>query len=252
MMNDDQLLRYNRHILLPEVDIDGQEAILQARVLIIGLGGLGCPAALYLGAAGVGHLVLNDFDTVELSNLQRQVAHGTADIGQNKAASAAASVAALNPDCQVTILTEKLSSDQLQTQVEAATVVLDCSDNFDTRFLVNRLCVAAQTPLVSGAAIRFDGQLLVVEPGKDSAPCYQCLYQPEAADESAQLSCSQSGVLSPLVGMIGSMQALETLKLLSAAGRPASGKLLVIDGLTMEVRTLGLKRNPQCPVCGAQ
>jgi len=140
MMNDDQLLRYNRHILLPEVDIDGQEAILQARVLIIGLGGLGCPAALYLGAAGVGHLVLNDFDTVELSNLQRQVAHGTADIGQNKAASAAASVAALNPDCQVTILTEKLSSDQLQTQVEAATVVLDCSDNFDTRFLVNRLC----------------------------------------------------------------------------------------------------------------
>ncbi|GGC04429.1 adenylyltransferase [Marinobacterium zhoushanense] len=249
MLSDQQLLRYSRQIMLPEVDVDGQEAWLNSRVLIIGLGGLGSPAAIYLASAGVGHLVLVDDDEVDLTNLQRQIVHTSERVGEAKVESARQALLALNPDIRVDTLACRLEGEALAEQVAAADLVLDCSDNFSTRFALNRACVAAKTPLVSGAAIRFDGQISVFDPRVDGAPCYQCLYR-EGEDE--QLSCSESGVFAPLVGIIGTMQAAEALKLLAGIGEPLVGRLLLLDGKRMEWRMLKLRRDPNCPVCAAE
>ncbi|GAB3092674.1 molybdopterin-synthase adenylyltransferase MoeB [Aestuariicella hydrocarbonica] len=245
-MNDEQLLRYSRQIMLPQWDIAGQETLLASRVLIVGLGGLGCPVAMYLAAAGVGQLVLADFDDVDLSNLQRQIAHGVADIGRAKSVSAQQSLSLINDDIDVIALTDRMEEAQLLEQVSLADVVVDCSDNFSTRHAINRASVATATPLVSGAAIRFEGQVSVFDPRQTEAPCYRCLYA-EESDEN--LTCSESGVIAPLVGIIGSMQALETLKLLAQVGQTLSGKLLMFDGLTSDWRSLTLPRDPACPVC---
>ena len=247
-MNDEQLLRYSRQIMLPQVDVAGQEKLLGARVLIIGLGGLGCPVALYLASAGIGTLVLADFDTVDLSNLQRQVAHTTDRIGDNKALSAAAMITALNPTIAVECITEKLAGDALVAEIARADVVVDCSDNFPTRHAVNAACVTARKPLVSGAAIRLEGQVAVFDSREDDSPCYRCLYE-DSGDEN--LSCAESGVLAPLVGVIGSVQALEVLKLVVGFGQPLRGRLLMIDADSMQWRQLLLRRDPSCPVCGA-
>ncbi|MEW7975953.1 MAG: molybdopterin-synthase adenylyltransferase MoeB [Candidatus Sedimenticola endophacoides] len=247
-MNDDQLLRYSRQIMLPAIGIEGQQALLDARVLIIGLGGLGSPVAIYLAAAGVGTLILADYDRVELSNLQRQIIHTTDAIGQPKVNSAAAAIARLNPECRRECLDQVLDDTALARQVARADLVLDCSDNFTTRFAVNRACVAHSTPLVSGAAIRAEGQLTVFS-GQPGGPCYHCLYGSGAeADET----CSENGVLAPVVGIIGSIQATEALKLLSGAGTPLHGRLLLLDAMQMQWRTLKLRADPDCPVCGAR
>ena len=246
-MNDNELLRYSRQILLPEVDVDGQEKLLAARVLIVGLGGLGCPVAMYLAAAGVGHLVLADFDQVDLSNLQRQIAHTNDRVGMSKVDSAAQTLAALNPDIQVECLDAQLEGDALQQQVAAADVVVDCTDNFGIRFAINHACVASKTPLVSGAAIRLEGQVSVFDSRLPDAPCYRCLYD-VGADEN--LSCSESGVLAPLVGIIGSVQALETIKLIAGFGEPLAGRLLILDAKSMTWSSLKLPKDPQCPECG--
>ncbi|HEY9135409.1 MAG TPA: molybdopterin-synthase adenylyltransferase MoeB [Pseudomonadales bacterium] len=247
-MNDEQLLRYSRQILLPQWDIAGQEAALSARVLIVGLGGLGSPAALYLAAAGVGHLVLNDHDAVDLSNLQRQIVHTSANIGMAKTQSAKLSLQALNPDINVSCIDSKLDEDGLKAQIEQADVVLDCSDNFTTRHLINRLCVQALTPLVSGAAIGLEGQISVFDSRDKKNPCYACLY-PEWGDET--LSCAESGVMAPLVGIIGATQAMEALKLLSGMGQPLTRRLLLLDARAMEWRSLTLKKDPACKVCSS-
>lgn len=245
-MEDEQLLRYSRQIMLPEWDIAGQEAVLNAQVLIVGLGGLGSPAALYLAAAGVGHLILNDYDTVDLSNLQRQIAHHTGDIGKAKTQSAKNSLYALNPDIKVSCIDAKLDDDALEAQIKAVDLVLDCTDNFTTRHLINRLCVKSQTPLVSGAAIGLDGQVAVFDSRNENNPCYACLY-PEGGDEV--LSCAENGVMAPLVGIIGSIQAMEALKVLSGMGQPLTQGLLLLDARSMEWRSLSLKKDPACKVC---
>lgn len=244
-MNDNQLLRYSRQIMLPDLDLDGQEALLAARVLVIGLGGLGSPVALYLAAAGVGHLVLADFDAVELSNLQRQISHTTARIGCNKAASAAQAVRALNPDIQITTLETIMAADALAQQVKQASVVVDCTDNFRARFAINAACVAARVPLVSGAAIRLEGQLAVFDLRTPHSPCYRCLYE-ESEDD---LTCSANGVLAPLVGVIGAMQALETLKIIADVGTSLTGRLLLFDARHSQWRELKLLKDKDCPVC---
>lgn len=246
-MNDEQLLRYSRQILLPQIDIWGQEKIIQARVLIIGAGGLGCPAAIYLAAAGVGHLTIADPDEVELSNLQRQIAHHTKDIGRNKAVSARQMLAALNPNIEIEALAIRLEGQRLLAEVKKSDLVLDCSDNFTTRFDVNRACFDTTTPLVSGAAIRFEGQIAVFDPRQTNSPCYQCLYPDQG--ELAE-SCTESGVVAPITGIVGSIQALEAIKLLLAIGQPLTGKLLILDGLNMKWHSVRLPRNPGCPVCG--
>lgn len=246
-MNDDQLLRYSRQIMLPDLDIAGQEKLLAARVLLIGMGGLGSPVALYLAAAGVGHLVLADFDAVDLSNLQRQVAHHTDDIGRLKVDSAKDSIAAINPGVAVTTLACRLDGEALARQVAQADVVVDCSDNFSTRFLLNECCVEQRTPLVSGAAIRLEGQVTVFDSRRADSPCYRCLY-PDGDD--AQLTCSESGVIAPLVGMIGTTQALETIKLITGFGTTLVGRLLMLDAKHSDWRTLRLRRDPACPTCG--
>jgi adenylyltransferase/sulfurtransferase len=246
-VNDEQLLRYSRQIMLPQVDVAGQEKILNAQVLVVGLGGLGCPVAMYLAAAGVGHLVLADFDEVDLTNLQRQIAHHQSDIGRPKVESARDKIHQLNPATQVTALHKKLDEAELEQQVAAADIVVDCTDNFSIRHAINRACVTNTTPLVSGAAIRLEGQVAVFDPRREGTPCYRCLY---ALDNDENLSCSESGVLAPLVGIIGSVQALEALKLLADFGEPLAGKLLLLDATTMEWRSLKLPRDPACPVCG--
>ncbi|WP_049722341.1 HesA/MoeB/ThiF family protein [Gilvimarinus polysaccharolyticus] len=245
-MNDDQLLRYSRQIMLPGVDIEGQTALLDARVMIVGLGGLGAPVAMYLAAAGVGALVLVDDDVVELSNLQRQVIHHTGDIGQSKVASAAASIKAINPDVAVTTHCLRLSAANLTPLLDGVQVLLDCSDNFAIRFALNAAAVAHQIPLVSGAAIRLEGQVAVFDSRDPSSPCYRCLYD-EQNDEN--LSCSESGVLAPLVGVIGSMQALETIKLLAGIGDGLTGRLQLYDARKSAWREMRLPRDPDCPVC---
>lgn len=249
MMNDAQLLRYSRQIMLPGFDIDGQQRLLDARVLIVGLGGLGSPVALYLAAAGVGTMWLADHDAVDSTNLQRQIAHGEADVGRAKVASAAAAIQALNAATVVHAIEEKLAGDALAQAVSAVDLVLDCSDNFSTRFALNAECWRQRRPLVSGAAIRSEGQLLVVDPRDANSPCYRCLYDDAVRDE--QLSCAQNGVLAPLVGVIGALQALEAVKLLARYGKPAIGKLVVFDAKTLEWRSLVLPRNTDCPVCGS-
>ncbi|ART64212.1 HesA/MoeB/ThiF family protein [Kushneria marisflavi] len=245
-MNDEQLMRYSRQIMLSELDYDGQVRLTESHALIIGLGGLGSPAALYLAAAGVGTLTLADDDRVDLSNLQRQIAHGEADIDHYKAQSAAESIGAINHHCRTQVITERLQGEALQHAVEHADVVLDCTDRFESRDAINRACVAAGTPLVSGAAIRFSGQLAVFDVRDSAAPCYACLYG-DSGDED-QLTCAESGVIAPLVGMIGSYQALEALKLLSGCGTSQKG-LSTFDGLSGQWRHFGLGRDPHCPVC---
>ena len=248
-MNDNQLLRYSRQIMLPQVDIAGQERLLGARALIVGAGGLGSPAAMYLAAAGVGHIVIADYDQVELSNLQRQLLHQDSDIGRNKTDSARDSLALINPETIVSAIHENISGDTLDRETTAADVVLDCSDNFTTRFDINRACHQRGTPLVSGAAVRFEGQLSVFDSRTEDSPCYRCLYA--EGDEEAE-TCSENGVLSPVVGIIGAMQALEAIKLILSIGTSLSGRLLLFDGLAMEWRTLNLPRDPICPVCGSK
>jgi molybdopterin-synthase adenylyltransferase len=247
-VNDEQLLRYSRHILLPDFDVDGQERLLAAKVLIVGLGGLGCPVALYLAAAGVGELWLADFDAVDRTNLQRQVAHGENDVGRLKVASAGDQVRALNSAVRVNCINEKLNGALLDDAVAAVDLVVDCSDNFATRFALNAACWSHKKPLVSGAAVRSEGQLLVIDPRRDDSPCYRCLYSDDLNAE--QLTCSENGVLGPLVGIIGTLQALEAVKLLAQYGEPAVGKLLVFDAKVLEWRSLKLRRDVNCPVCG--
>jgi molybdopterin/thiamine biosynthesis adenylyltransferase len=246
-MNDDELLRYSRQIMLPQLGVEGQQRLAGSRALIIGAGGLGSPAAMYLAAAGVGELVIVDDDVVELSNLQRQILHRSDAIGKAKVESARDSLHALNPLVTVTPLGIRLEGDALHEQVELANVVLDCSDNFATRFAVNTACVASRTPLVSGAAIRFEGQLTVFQPGLPDSPCYRCLYTESSEDE--ELLCSENGVLAPIVGIIGAMQAVEAIKVLTGIGDTLCGQLLMLDGLHMEWRSMRFRRDPDCPVC---
>ena len=247
-LTDDLLLRYSRHILLPQIGVVGQARICDAAVLIVGAGGLGCPVALYLGAAGVGRLVLADGDTVDLTNLQRQIGHSTAAIGENKADSLARSVRAINPAIDVQPMAQALANADLHDAVAAVDLVVDASDNFATRHAVNRACVALGKPLVSGAAIGFSGQLAVFDSRLASSPCYHCLF-PDHADEP-ELRCAEAGVFSPLVGVIGAMQALEALKCLARAGEPLIGRLLLWDGLQADARVMKVPRDPACPVCG--
>ncbi|MEN9460897.1 MAG: hypothetical protein RIS84_917 [Pseudomonadota bacterium] len=245
-MNDAQLLRYSRQILLPQVGIEGQERLRAARVLIMGLGGLGSPAALYLAAAGVGHLVLCDIDKVELSNLQRQIIHSTASIGHSKVESAREHLHALNPLIDISLLPSPWSPESLRQSLEQIDVVLDCTDNLHTRFMINEACVQAKVPLVSGAAIRFEGQISVFRNDLTQSPCYRCLYpQTEMPVET----CSQNGVLAPVVGIIGSLQAVEALKLIMAIGENLVGRLLLLDTFTMESQMMTFPKNPHCPVC---
>ncbi len=246
-MNDEQLLRYSRHIMLPQMDVAGQQALLDATVLVIGLGGLGCPAAMYLASSGIGHLVLADDDTVDLSNLQRQIAHGTDNIGMSKVASAAESIARLNDTVRVTTLDQRLEGDALDAAVKGADVILDCTDNFSTRFAINAAAVKYKVPLVSGAAIRLEGQVSVFDVRDAGNPCYQCLYQD---GDDMQLSCSESGVMAPLVGIIGTLQALEAIKLITGIGSTLTGRLLFLDAQTMQFREMKLKKKPACPCCG--
>ena len=233
--------------MLPQMDVAGQQALLDATVLVIGLGGLGCPAAMYLASSGIGHLVLADDDTVDLSNLQRQIAHGTDNIGMSKVASAAESIARLNDTVRVTTLDERLEGDALDAAVKGADVILDCTDNFSTRFAINAAAVKYKVPLVSGAAIRLEGQVSVFDVRDAGNPCYQCLYQD---GDDMQLSCSESGVMAPLVGIIGTLQALEAIKLITGIGSTLTGRLLFLDAQTMQFREMKLKKNPACPCCG--
>lgn len=245
-MNDQQLLRYSRQIMLPDVDIDGQEKLLAARVLIVGLGGLGSPVAMYLAAAGIGHLILADFDKVDLTNLQRQIVHTTDRIGQTKVESAAQSLRALNPDVEITCITEVLDVEALREQLAGVDLVIDCCDNFATRFAINAACVTAKIPLVSGAAIRLEGQIAVFDNRDSGCACYRCLYDEESEEDT---TCAANGVLSPVVGIIGCMQALEAIKLIVGFGKPLTGKLLMFDARYSQWRELKLPKDKNCPVC---
>jgi len=245
-MDDEALLRYSRQIMLPELGIDGQQRLRDARALIIGLGGLGSPAAMYLAAAGIGTLELVDDDQVDLSNLQRQILHTTDRIGREKTSSAQAGLNALNPETQLILRNARLHQEALSDAIDDADLVLDCSDNFATRFALNQVCHDLRTPLVSGAAIRWDGQITVFD-GQPGSPCYRCLYTEDGEEE---LRCSENGVVAPLVGIIGAMQALEAIKLLCGVGEPLGGRLLMLDALRMQWRELRLKPDPACPVCG--
>ncbi|HZX26629.1 MAG TPA: molybdopterin-synthase adenylyltransferase MoeB [Telluria sp.] len=246
-MDDAQLLRYSRHILLDEIGIEGQEKLLAGRALVIGAGGLGSPAALYLASAGVGSITIVDDDAVDLTNLQRQIAHTTARVGQPKADSAREAMLALNPGIAVHALRERADADRLLALARGADVVLDCSDNFATRHAVNRACFAAGVPLVSGAVIRFDGQISVYDPRDPASPCYSCLFPEDQRFED--VACSTMGVFAPLVGVVGAMQAAEALKLLAGVGSSLAGRLLLLDGRTMEWSEIRVARNPECGVC---
>jgi molybdopterin-synthase adenylyltransferase len=248
-MNDQQLLRYSRHILLDEIGIEGQQRLLDARVLIIGLGGLGSPAALYLASSGVGRLVLCDHDTVELGNLQRQIIHRTAAIGQPKVGSARDMLHDINPEVECIALAVRADEAQLGELVAGADVVLDCSDNFATRYAVNRACLAQHKPLVSGAAIRFDGQVAVFDFRRADAPCYNCLFPEDS--QAAELRCATTGVFAPLAGIIGTLQAAEALKLLAGIERGLSGRLLTLNALDMDIMRSNLSKDPACRACGS-
>jgi len=247
-MNDEQLLRYSRHILLPQIGIEGQEKLLAARVLVIGAGGLGSPVALYLASAGVGRLTLCDNEDVDLTNLQRQIVHRTSAIGTRKVESARATLAAINPEVSIAALAERVDQRRIETLAADADVVVDGSDNFATRHAANRACVRLKKPLVSGAAVRFDGQVAVFDLRASGAPCYACLF-PEHG-ESEDVRCAVMGVFAPLTGIVGSIQAAEALKLVTGAGETLAGRLLLLDALTMQVRTITLAKDPACPVCG--
>ncbi len=248
-MNDQQLLRYSRHILLDEIGIEGQERLLAGHALIIGMGGLGSPAALYLAASGVGRLTLCDHDTVDLSNLQRQIIHRTASVGQPKVASAKSAVHDINPEVECVAFQVRADTTQLLDLVSKADIVLDCSDNFDTRYAVNRACLAHRKPLVSGAAVKFHGQVSVFDFRREDAPCYNCLFPEDGI--AAEMRCATTGVFSPLVGIVGTVQAAEALKLLMGLERGLSGKLLSINGLDMNIMRSSLNKDPDCSACAA-
>jgi adenylyltransferase/sulfurtransferase len=247
-MDDAQLLRYSRHILLPELGLEAQEKFAAAHALVIGAGGLGAPVAQFLAAAGVGTLTLCDPDTVDLTNLQRQILYATRDVGTPKVAAAKARLAAVNPEVRIEAVEARIGPGELAPLVERADVVLDCCDNFATRHAVNRACVAWKTPLVSGAAIRFDGQVAVFDPRNPASPCYHCLFG--EGDELEETRCATMGVFAPLVGIVGAMQAAEALKVIAGVGESLSGRLLIVDALDMRVRELAVPRDPACPVCG--
>lgn len=245
-MNEAQLLRYNHQILLPQIGLDGQQKLAQSKVLVVGLGGLGSPVAMYLAAAGLGHLVLVDFDLMELSNLQRQIMHDTAQLGQYKSVSAQTKLQALNPNIQLTLFNQRLEKTSLKAIIEDIDVVVDCSDNFATRFTTNAVCVHSGTPLVSGAALRWSGQVAVFLPASPESPCYRCLYD----DNEEQIeTCSEAGILAPVVGVIGSIQATCVIKVLLDIGESLCGKLLLFDACAEKWRTLKLHKDPTCFVC---
>jgi molybdopterin-synthase adenylyltransferase len=247
-MNDNQLLRYSRHILLPQVEYAGQEKLTNSHALIVGAGGLGSPVALYLAASGVGTLTICDFDEVDLTNLQRQIIHTTQSVGMNKAMSAQQTIDAINPEIKVKTIEKKSTHTEMETLISVADVVIDCSDNFATRYALNRLCFKQKKPLVSGAAVRFEGQITVFDFRNEASPCYHCLF-PDTGDDQA-LRCADNGVFSPLVGMIGTAQAAEALKCLMGIGETLQGRLMLLDALTAEWRTIKLSRDPACKVCG--
>jgi len=247
-MDDGQLLRYSRHILLPQIGVEGQQALLSSRALIIGAGGLGSPAALYLASAGVGTIALADSDTVDLTNLQRQILHRAAGVGRLKAESGRDALLEINPECRIIPLAERLSGTRLEEEVALADVVLDCCDNFATRHAVNRACVRLKKPLVSGAAIRFDGQIAVFDPRRQGAPCYHCLFPEGEATE--EVRCAVMGVFAPLTGIVGSVQAAEAMKVLMGCGKTLAGRLLLLDALNMDWRSIAIPRDPNCAVCG--
>jgi molybdopterin/thiamine biosynthesis adenylyltransferase len=247
-VNDDQLLRYSRHILLDDLGVEGQQRLLDSHALIVGAGGLGSPVAMYLAASGVGHITIADHDVVDLSNLQRQIAHTTERIGMSKVASATQAMQALNPEVRVTALAHKLDSAELDALVPTVQVVVDCCDNFVTRQAVNAACVQHRVPLVSGAAIRMDAQLAVYDARDAKSPCYACIVPPDQAPEEVQ--CATLGVLAPLVGVVGSLQAMEAVKLLAGLGSRLTGRLQMLDGRSLEWNEVRLQRNPSCPVCG--
>ena len=248
-MTDDDLLRYSRHLLLDEIGIEGQQKLLDASALVIGAGGLGSPVALYLASAGVGRITLMDHDHVSLTNLQRQIAHDMSSLDRPKVESAAARMAALNPGVQVRALAVKADAARLDEEVPRVDVVIDCSDNFATRHLVNAACVRHAKPLVSGAAIGFDGQISIYDSRSRELPCYACLFPPESGFED--VACSTMGVFAPLVGIVGSLQAAEALKLLAGIGEPLAGRLLMLDGRRMQWSEIAMQRDAQCAVCGA-
>lgn len=246
-MDDNDLMRYKRHLMLPQLDIAGQQRLLDSSVLVVGTGGLGSPVLMYLAAAGIGALHLYDDDTVELSNLQRQILFDSTVLGQSKADTAAARLRAINPDCEVLAVSTRLEGELLNDAVAGVDLVIDCSDNFDTRFAINRACVEQQKTLVSGAVIRMEGQVSVFSGHHPDKPCYQCLYQPDAYNDE---TCTSSGVLGPAVGVIGSILATEAVKLIAGIGDPLEGRLLLFDALAMRFNELKLKKDPGCPVCG--
>ena len=246
-MRDDELLRYGRHILLDDIGIEGQQRLLNSKVLVVGAGGLGSPVCLYLASAGIGEIRVADDDTVELSNLQRQVMHGNDRIGQLKVASAAHAMSQINPDTQIVEIPVRLEEDTLLEQVAAVDLVLDCCDNFQTRHAVNRACVQTSTPLVSGAAVRFEGQVCVYDTRHTGSPCYYCLF-PEA-DDVSPTNCATMGVFAPLVGIIGSMQAAEAIKVLANVGQALTGRLIMFDARLMHWHEVRVPRDPKCPVC---
>ena len=249
-MNDTQLLRYSRHILLDELGIEGQQKLLASHALIVGAGGLGSPVALYLGSAGVGHITIVDDDRVDATNLQRQIAHTLASVGELKAESIREAIARINPEVEVTVVTTRADDALLEDLVRQADVVLDCTDNFATRHAINRAAVKYKKPLVSGAAIRFDGQVSVYDQRRDDSPCYACVFPETDAFEEAR--CATMGVFAPLVGIIGSVQAAEALKVLCGIGETLTGRLLMLDGLSMAWSEVKMPRNPDCSVCGRQ
>lgn len=247
-MDDQQLLRYSRHILLNELGVEGQERLLASHAVVIGAGGLGSPVALYLGSAGVGRITVVDHDTVDETNLQRQIAHNLARVGQSKAASIREAIQAINPDPQVTAIEQRADAALLDNLLPTADVVIDCTDNFATRHLINRTCVQHLIPLVSGAAIRMDGQLSVYDPRDATSPCYACVFPEDS--ELEETRCATMGVFAPLVGVVGTMQACEALKIMTGLGSRLTGQLLMIDGRDLAFNTIALPRNPHCPVCG--
>ena len=246
-MNDNQLLRYSRHILLPQIEYVGQEKLTKSHALIVGAGGLGSPVALYLAASGVGQLTICDFDTVDLTNLQRQIIHTTQSVGTNKAVSAQQTINEINPEVIVETVQQKSSEAQFKVLAETADIVIDCSDNFATRYALNRVCFVLKKPLVSGAALGFEGQITVFDFRNEASPCYHCLF-PDTGEDS-DLRCATNGVFSPLVGIIGTAQAAEALKLLMNIGESLQGRLQLLDALSMEWRTIKLARDPKCLVC---
>ncbi|MCX7815275.1 MAG: molybdopterin-synthase adenylyltransferase MoeB [Tepidimonas ignava] len=247
-MTDEQLLRYSRHILLDDIGIEGQERLLAAHAVVVGAGGLGSPVALYLASAGVGHITLVDADTVDTTNLQRQIAHTLQRVGQPKVVSARQAMLAINPDVQVHTIQQRADAALLDALVPDAQVVLDCTDNFATRHAINRACVRHRVPLVSGAAIRLDGQVAVYDPRQPTSPCYACLFPPEQAPE--EVRCATMGVFAPLVGIIGTLQAAEAIKLLAGMGAALTGRLMMFDGRASQFTDVQLARRPDCPVCG--